>query len=153
MNETPVLVPRSQSYGRCQNIYHISFQHRADCERGSKSSWAMEEGKMGTTGSRKTSLVSGHSVYQEYLEWQPGDEECRVKPEEMWCCGGKRVWEAAGVCSSAARSPQRFLRSSHCGAVEMTLTSIWPGCRFDPWSCSVGPGSRVALSCCVGWQP
>ena len=24
MNETPVLVPRSQSYGRCQNIYHFS---------------------------------------------------------------------------------------------------------------------------------
>ena len=43
------------------------------------------------------------------------------------------------------------LGSSCCGAVDTNLTSI-RGCGFDPWPCSVGRGSSVAVSCGVGRQ-
>ena len=40
--------------------------------------------------------------------------------------------------------------SSCCGSV--VIKSNWEpqGCRFDPWPCSVGWGTSVAMSCAVG---
>ena len=39
--------------------------------------------------------------------------------------------------------------SDHCGVVETNPTRIHE-CRFDPWPCSMGEGSSIAISCGIG---
>ena len=73
------------------------------------------------------------------------------------------MWLVATILASAPLSSatsvlpsKQEVRSSHCGSAETNLTSIHedtgsiPGLAFDPWSCSVGLRSSIAVSCGVG---
>lgn len=71
MNKTPVLVPRFQSYGRGQFLYHFSAGQIV--VRVWKAPGLWKRAQLRQQGSRKTSIVGGQSVHWEYLEGQTGD--------------------------------------------------------------------------------
>lgn len=74
------LVPRFPSCGRGQYLYHVSTRQIVKRFKN-----LLEYGGV----SRETSVAGEHSVYQEYLEQQAGDE-CGKKPKEMWHMEGGR---------------------------------------------------------------